>query len=75
MTSNPTHRCQGSLNADLSIRYDEIPKWKRQAFGLQDEKAWVLYENKLDLDWLSWYQNYLAIINYCPFCGQKLSEK
>ena len=64
-----THRCEGSLNAKMSIRFeDPFKPWGKY------EKTWWL--SKLDArnDWGVKYLRVIGKITYCPYCGVKLAE-
>lgn len=65
-----THRCEGSLKNELSIRYCKSHEgWN---INKNDYIAWRLFENAYDYDYDSHYQSHIAEIKYCPFCGKKL---
>lgn len=57
-----THRCQGSLEAKMSIRYG-------------GGSSWWLYKPVHDFDWDTYYLNGITKINFCPFCGKKLGGR
>lgn len=64
-----THRCEGSLKNEVSIRYCRgYEHWDIKG----DYKTWRLFENAYDYDYGSHYQHDIAVINYCPFCGIEL---
>lgn len=66
-----THRCKGSLKAEVSIRYD----YKYTNLRLKDDyKHWRLFKSTLDNEWNK-YLLHVAEIEYCPFCGKKLEEE
>lgn len=54
------HRCDGSLRNYLSIRGGKA--------------GWALVENAYDFDYMVHYQHQIALIRYCPFCGEKLPD-
>ena len=55
-----THRCEGSLRNHLSIR--------------GGNGGWALIENAYDFDYMVYYAHQIALIRYCPFCGEKLPD-
>jgi hypothetical protein len=65
-----SHRCEGSLKANASIRYD-----KRFEF-LEGDYGWWLRSILLDdfLEPCGLTQCFHQPISYCPFCGEKLDE-
>ena len=64
MTTIKIHRCKGSLEQHLSIRYNE------------DKNAWTIsrYINDWDYDTDYYYEDEIAKIKYCPCCGKRLEE-
>lgn len=58
-----THRCEESLAAKISIRYEE------------KTSAWWLFKPTHDLDWDTYYLSVISKIQYCPFCGEKLEMR
>lgn len=66
-----THRCEGSLEHEVSIRYCE--KYQ-DLYSKNDFEAWRLFENAYDWDYDSHYPNHIAKIKYCPFCGIRLED-
>ena len=59
-----SHRCDGSLAAGASIRYEENfydtpPKWYLKTYGI-------------NMDWDCVELESMTEIKYCPFCGEKL---
>lgn len=67
-----THRCKGSLNNRLSIRYQRPYKYVREF----DPVGWQLYQNYFDTYYGVWAQRLPAqYIKYCPYCGEKLKER
>lgn len=58
-----THRCNGSLEADISI-------WYGECFGGQS--AWRMWKPVMDSEWGTTALTPIARIHFCPFCGQKL---
>ena len=59
-----THRCNGSLKADISIRY--VKGW----FDRKD--AWRMWKPMIDSEWSTTVLTPIAEIHFCPFCGQEL---
>lgn len=64
-----THRCKESLKNEISINYSI--KYKN-VYDEDDFETWRLFKNTYDWDYDSHYQNHIAEIKYCPFCGIKL---
>ena len=64
-----THRCKDSLEARVSIRYGKRFDWDDESTNY-----WRLYKNGWDSEWGSYYMEHIAVISYCPFCGEKLKE-
>lgn len=58
-----THRCKGSLEAGISIRYEK--DWFNRT-------AWWISAPMLDDEWITTVLTPIAEIRFCPFCGQKL---
>lgn len=66
-----THRCEGSVNANVSIRkYTRTTPivWK------EDLNKWLLQSNEFDFDYDYHYLSTIAEIKYCPFCGKRLED-
>lgn len=66
-----THRCEGSLKARVSIRYEkQYPiSWRME----DDKDAWRLFHQISDYE----YDNikcHVSEIKYCPYCAKKLEE-
>lgn len=61
-----THRCEGSLKAQTSIRFD-----KRYSFG-NGNIVWNLRTLSYDSEYDSTTLVSSCVISYCPFCGMKL---
>ena len=66
-----THRCKGSLKAQIPIRYCE---------GIiSEDKKWRLFDLEYNYDApydpFSPDLNEICSIKYCPFCGKELSDK
>lgn len=59
MNMNKTHRCKELLEKRMSIRFCPA-------------KGWQLNNPSYDFDYASWYLEPIAIIKFCPFCGQEL---
>lgn len=66
-----THRCDGSLKNDCSIR-----KYPADNSGLwpewEHDGTWNLFVRDLDMDWDYTYMEHVAPIEVCPFCGERL---
>ena len=67
-----THRCKGSLVAHTPIRHT----LQFQLFNyVGDTKAWRLFKPRNDDEVMECiHLDHVAVIAYCPFCGEKLSE-
>lgn len=62
-----THRCEGSLKHNCSIRYNH-KTWIENAEGW-----WLLIlDFDLDYDWIGLSK--VTPIDYCPFCGSLLEN-
>ena len=68
-----THRCNELL------RYNNENKWKPCAihfdkwFSFEDKpREWILKSLESDLDYDVAFMINVAVINNCPFCGEKL---
>lgn len=65
-----THRCKGNLEAQCPIRYGKRFSWAEDA-----PDVWVLYHMEYDynsLDPFNPHMDEVAVIKYCPFCGERL---
>lgn len=63
-----THRCEKSLKAKVSIRYE----YKYANMSVDDDYlAWRLFELEDNYPYDP-YLSHVAEIVYCPFCGTKL---
>ena len=58
-----THRCEGSLEADISIRYGK---------GWFEGNAWRMWKPITDSEWGTTVLTPISEIRFCPFCGKKL---
>ena len=58
------HRCKGSLEDFMNIRYGK-PSWEK-------EDKWWLLKDKEDYDYMCQYLQPITKIKYCPFCGEEL---
>lgn len=68
-----THRCKGSLAAHASIR--QCVRFNLFKY-IGDSIAWRLFTPREDDEVIGCvHLDYVAIIAYCPFCGEKLSEE
>lgn len=68
-----THRCKGSLNNRLSIRYENPYAWRSD---IPRTYGWQLYYNYYDSEWMVYMNRLVAsYIKYCPYCGEKLKER
>ena len=66
-----THRCDGSLKNEISIRYaKKYENWNYK----DDYVAWRLFHLEHDSEWENEYLSHVTEIKYCPFCGEKLKE-
>ena len=63
-----THRCEGSLQAEASIRYGD-PNFLISK--VEDNNWWLGYLFD-DWEYSVKYIYYIFKIKHCPFCGQKL---
>ena len=60
-----THRCEKSKAAEMSIQY--FKPWPFANYN------WWLCSLTKDYEYNQWYLKDLCVIEYCPFCGEKLS--
>lgn len=66
-----SHRCKGSLAAHAPIRYIKRSPYPFTA----DTEAWRLCHVHGDDEYYDCvHVTPIAVITYCPFCGQKLEE-
>ena len=66
-----THRCEGSLKNEVSIRYtNEYGNFNI----LYDYEAWRLFKLETDSDYGVKYLSHISEIKFCPFCGEKLNK-
>lgn len=65
-----THRCAGSLAAKVSIRKNA----QRFKYTNKDvvRDGWTIWCVDYDIDYDCFYDNYVAAITFCPFCGERL---
>ena len=67
-----THRCKGSLVAHIPIRYTMRFQWLKYT---GDMEAWRLFTPRNDDEAMECiHLDHVAVIVYCPFCGEKLPE-
>ena len=66
-----THRCEGSLKNEVSIRYT---KQYRYINALYDYEAWRLFKLRIDSEYDSKYLSHISEIKFCPYCGKELEE-
>jgi len=66
-----THRCEGSLKNEVSIRYT---KQYRHINALYDYEAWRLFKLRIDSEYDSKYLSHISEIKFCPYCGKELEE-
>lgn len=66
-----THRCKGSLAAHIPIRHTALLDWSDYPSA---KKVWRLFNLRQDEEYLCIHFDHVAVIAYCPFCGEKLSE-
>lgn len=64
------HRCEGSLKAEVSIKYST--KYKLPVVG--DTQAWRLFINKYDSDFDAYYPIHVSEIKFCPYCSKDLEK-
>ena len=64
------HRCKGSLANEVSIRKDYKNELVKDING--DSKQWRIFAYQYDCDTDEYYDESIAKIKYCPFCGDKL---
>ena len=67
-----THRCKGSLENRVSIRFTDILQELREED--KEDVTWRLFSIEEDYEYLHTYMSHVSEITYCPFCGQKLSK-
>lgn len=67
------HRCEGSLANEISIRKDYGNKLVKDING--DVKQWRMFNYQYDFDSDDYYEECIAKIDYCPFCGDKLEQE
>lgn len=60
-----THRCEGSLNCNASIRLV-------QDYGDESPMTWMLFFQDYDFEYLTPYLKRVGEIFYCPWCGKYL---
>lgn len=65
-TYDVNHRCQGSVNARVSIRRNV------RSVGYGHYAGWSLWCRDHDPDWDCYHDRLVALIDFCPFCGKKL---
>ena len=65
-----THRCKGSLKAEVSIRYDY--RFQLKMLRDLDYLAWRLYHYTFDGEYDCIEECHVSEIIYCPYCGEKL---
>lgn len=66
-----THRCEGSLKNEISIRFtNEYGSLKIS----DDFKTWRLFQLEIDDDYGSMYLSHVSEIKFCPFCGKELKD-
>lgn len=61
-----THRCEGSLNENVSIRRVQEP------FINDGEKCWSIIHYELDNEWDCLVRQFVPNIKFCPYCGKEL---
>ena len=66
-----THRCKGSLENKVSIRYT---KEFQNINYLSDYIAWRLFQLETDSDYGCAYLSHVSEIKFCPFCGKELKD-
>lgn len=65
-----THRCEGSLKNQMSIRYTN----QYGNFNISyDYEAWRLFK-PTDSDYGSTFLSHVSEIKFCPFCGKELKD-
>lgn len=65
-----THRCEGSLKAEVSIRYDY--RFQLEMLRDLDYLAWRLYHYTYDSEYDYIGKCHVSEIKYCPYCSEKL---
>lgn len=60
------HRCEGSVRARASIRYERYP------YSNNGLPQWVQYRHDMDFDWDWEGQSKVGEIKFCPYCGVEL---
>ena len=68
-TFKATHRCEGSLNAGVPIRYRP-----ENHYNSKSPYAWILCVIEWDSEWGTYHHNRVTKIDFCPFCGQRLVD-
>ena len=63
-----THRCEGSLDQGISIRFCD-PYHKIEKYS---GFSWWLFHPEYEPEWFSWYLRPICPIKVCPFCGEVL---
>ena len=67
-----THRCEGSLKARCSIRRLDCRVLPLRMAWMRTDGDWHLYMQDVDFDWNVTYMREVALIKYCPWCGEDL---
>lgn len=71
MTQDPTHRCEKSVKAGISIRHGYKSDWLKDVPGYET-KGWQLRKIVHDSEFWKPILTNVCEIFYCPFCGEKL---
>lgn len=67
-----THRCEGSLKNEISIRFTK----QFNSLEISDDLVtWRLFKPEIDYDYGSMYLSHVSEIKFCPFCGKELKEE
>ena len=63
------HRCEGSLNAHVSINYGDPYEFMCNP---GQNLGWWLIDHPLDFEYDCVLNTPICKIKYCPFCGEEL---
>lgn len=65
-----THRCDGSLAAEVGIRKNAHRYKYISTYEVYE--GWSLWRVDYDIDYNCYYDHHVATITFCPFCGERL---